>query len=183
MLDIIKNEDAKNILAIFAMHGFRKTSMEDIAKASGVSRQSIYKRFGSKQNCYQWAINEYLSDTYEQIFKALSNDNKSTFETLIKTFDLLTGEAIDIVKQPYGTEILDDSLQILIHSTQDWQLRLRARLADFLVRHNITSITNSNGMALSLISSSKGLLIEKPSRQQFIEDMTLIINSITNTKP
>ena len=35
----------------FARHGFAKTSMSDIAKASGVSRTSLYNTFPTKMTC------------------------------------------------------------------------------------------------------------------------------------
>ncbi len=34
--------------------------MEEIARAVGLSRQSIYKKFGSKEACYTWALKTYM---------------------------------------------------------------------------------------------------------------------------
>ena len=53
---------ARQVLRTFAVYGFKKTSMEDIAKAIGVSRQSVYKRFGNKKRCYAWVVDAYLGD-------------------------------------------------------------------------------------------------------------------------
>ena len=50
MLDTVNNdnEKAKDMLATFAQYGFKKTSMADIARAMGISRQSVYKKFDQK---------------------------------------------------------------------------------------------------------------------------------------
>src|SRR3546814_19910255 len=43
------------IVATFARYGLRKTSMEDVAAALGVSRQALYLRHGSKGALIGWA--------------------------------------------------------------------------------------------------------------------------------
>ncbi len=48
-----EHNKAKDLMLTFAQYGFKKTSMEDIGSAVGVTRQSIYKKFGSKEKCYQ----------------------------------------------------------------------------------------------------------------------------------
>lgn len=186
MLNTVKKENekenAKDILATFAQYGFRKTSMEDIARAAGVSRQSIYKKFGSKEKCYEWTIHTYLSGMYARIFAALSNEDLPPLRTLINVFDILIGEAVEIVRNSHGTEILNDALQATHSSEEDWPLRFRARLADFLERHNYASSEKATGTAFALISAGKGLLLEETSREQFLEDMTVIIESVVSQK-
>ncbi len=184
MFNVTKNDslNAKGVLATFSKYGFQKTSMENIAHAVGLSRQSIYKKFGSKENCYEWTIKTYLNDMYSRVFTILSNEDVSTKQTLIRVFDIVIGEAIEIVSQAHGTEILDDVLRITNSSDDDWPLRFRARLADFLERHNYVSNMNANVMAFALISVGKGLLLEQTSRDQFVEDMTLIIDCLINQK-
>ncbi len=180
MLDTVKNENekAKDILATFAQYGFKKTSMKDIARAMGVSRQSIYKKFGSKEKCYEWSIHTYLSGMYSKIFTDLNNDDIPPLKTLINVFDTFIGQAIDIVNNSHGTEVFNDALKATHASQEDWPLRYRTRLAEFLERHNYASSDKALGMAFALISAGKGLLLEETSRSQFLEDMTLIIESI-----
>ncbi len=179
MLNIVRDENkiAQDVLATFARYGFQKTSMDDIGRAAGVSRQSIYKKFGSKEKCYQWTINTYLSNMYGRIFSALNNDELPPFQVLLDVFDILIGEAIEIVSNPHGTEILDDALHATKNSEEDWQLRLRARLAEFIERKNYVSNEKSTGVAFALISAGKGLLLEETSRETFLEDMEIILKS------
>ena len=174
-------EAAKLLLALFAQYGFRKTSMEDIAKATHVSRQSVYKKFGSKEKCYQWAIHNYLSDMYARIFALMGKEDHLPLRTLIGVFDILIGEAVEIVNNPHGTEILDDVLQATHASEEDWPLRLRVRLSDYLQRYHFVSSENAPGTAFALICASKGLLLEERSRAKFLENMTFIIKSILKT--
>ncbi len=175
-----ESENVAELLATFAQYGFRKTSMEDIARTAGVSRQSIYKKFSSKERCYRWTIHSYLSGMYARIFTALNNDDLPPLRTLVNVFDIFIGEAIEIVSKPHGTEILDDCLKTTHASEEDWPLRLRARLADFLERHKLVSTERAKGTAFALISAGKGLLVEESSRDQFLESMTVIIKSVVS---
>ncbi len=182
MLDTVKNDNAKakDILATFAQYGFQKTSMEDIARAMGVSRQSIYKKFGSKDKCYEWSIHTYLSGMYSSIFTDLSNDETPPLKTLINVFDTFIGQAVEIVNNPHGAEVFNDALKATHASQEDWPLRYRTRLAEFLERHNLASNNKALGMAFALISAGKGLLLEETSRSQFLKDMSLIIESVVD---
>lgn len=178
----IENVNAKDVLMAFSQYGFRKTSMEDIASAAGMSRQSIYKKFGSKEKCYEWTINTYLAGMYARIFSTLDNQDVSPSHALLKVFDILIGEAVEIVSNLHGTEILDDVLKATHSSKEDYPLRFRTRLAEFLERNDYVSKDQSIGMAFALISAGKGLLLEESSREQFLEDMKFILESVVTHK-
>ena len=180
LLDV-SNKDkeyAKNILITFAQYGFRKTSMEEIAKAANLSRQSIYKKFGSKEKCYEWTIETYLSDMYARIFSTLSNEHLPAKRILKDAFDILIGDAIEIVRNAHGPEILQDVLSTTHSSQEDWPLRLKTRLADFLQKHELVATDKSFGMAFTLISAGKGLLLIESTREEFLNDMQLIIDTV-----
>ncbi|MGY0219387.1 TetR/AcrR family transcriptional regulator [Endozoicomonadaceae bacterium StTr2] len=169
---------ARNVLGIFSLYGFQKTSMEDIAAAAGVSRQSVYKKFGTKKKCYEWAIHTYLEDMYLRIFTHLENNEADPSLTLMNVFDTLIGDAIEISSNPHGPKTVDDVLKATHASPEDWPLRFRSRLTDFLICHDLTSKNNAHGIAFLLIAAGKGLLLEETSREQFLKDMNLIIESI-----
>ncbi|UTW45295.1 TetR/AcrR family transcriptional regulator [bacterium SCSIO 12696] len=170
---------AKDVLIAFAQRGFQKTSMEDIARAASLSRQSIYKKFGSKEKCYQWSIRTYLANMYTQIFATLGSSDDNSLSTLLNAFDISMGESIDVVSNPNGTEVMDDVLEETWASEEDWPLRYRSRLAEFLEQNNYAPGNRADGVAFALICSAKGLLLEESSREKFLEKMTLIIESIT----
>ena len=50
------NPDAEHfkVIEVFSNYGFRKTSMSDLAEAAGVSRQTLYNRFKSKEDILHW---------------------------------------------------------------------------------------------------------------------------------
>ena len=171
---------ARKLLIAFATYGFQKTSMQHLAAAAGLSRQSVYKKFGSKEKCYEWVLNTYLADMYTRIFQELDDDQSAPEQVLIKVFDIFIGDAVEIIKNESGTEVLDDALKMTHSSEEDWPLRFRSRLAGFLSRKKLTSHNNAPGIAYTLISAGKGLLVEESSRDSFTKNMTLIICSVIN---
>ena len=156
--------------------------MEDIAKSAGVSRQSLYKKFGSKEACYRWTVNAHMADMYQRIFHAL-DDDAVPFETLRRVFDIFIGEAIDLVSQAHGVAFLDEAVKAAHTSDQDWPVQFRARLGDFLFRNGFVSSEEAGPkMAFVLLSAGKGLLLEASSLQnfseaQFREDMKQILEA------
>ena len=65
----------RNILesawAAFATYGFRKTSMDDIAKRAGMSRPAVYLHFKNKTAILKALIDAYYADTSEAVRSAL----------------------------------------------------------------------------------------------------------------
>ena len=55
------DETLEAAIAVLVKHGIRRTSMADIAVAAGVSRQTLYSRFGNKEGVVQSVI-EYTTD-------------------------------------------------------------------------------------------------------------------------
>ncbi len=115
---------------------------------------------------------------YAQIFSALESDENPPLQTLISVFDIFIGEAVGIVSNSHGAEILRDSLKTTYSSPEDWPLRFRARLAGFLVRYEFAPKERAEGMAFGLISAGKGLLLEESHREEFLEHMTVILKSV-----
>ena len=49
-------EQAHRILEVFTRYGFERTSIVMLAEAMGVARQTVYNRFGGKEEVLTWAI-------------------------------------------------------------------------------------------------------------------------------
>jgi AcrR family transcriptional regulator len=94
-------------LAVFVRHGFRKTSIEDIAKAAGISRQGIYLHFKDKDEIFSASIQKALDDGLQAANRILDDDRLTLEEKLLKALDewfgrhvgLLDPEASDLVAQ------------------------------------------------------------------------------------
>jgi AcrR family transcriptional regulator len=57
---------------VFARYGYRKTSMDDVARAAAVSRQGLYLSFANKEELFRRALEHSLSDQLACAITALS---------------------------------------------------------------------------------------------------------------
>jgi TetR/AcrR family transcriptional repressor of nem operon len=59
------------VVDLFASRGYSETSMEDIVRATGVSRYGLYGTFGSKRELFEQALDRYADSMGKQTFLRL----------------------------------------------------------------------------------------------------------------
>jgi TetR/AcrR family transcriptional repressor of nem operon len=67
----------KQAVELFASKGYSETSMEDIVKATGVSRYGIYGTFGNKRELFEQALDRYAESMGKQAFLRLLEPDAS----------------------------------------------------------------------------------------------------------
>jgi len=94
-------------LTVFTRHGFRKTSIEDIAKAADISRQGIYFHFKNKDEIFRASVQKSLDDGLRATNKIFDDGRLTLEEKLLQALDerfgrhagLFHSDASDIVTQ------------------------------------------------------------------------------------
>ena len=66
---------------LFHQFGFKKVSMDEIAKKAGVTKKTIYMYFNSKEDLLKYFIQEEISNM-EKIVKKVEEQNLDFFETV-----------------------------------------------------------------------------------------------------
>lgn len=59
------------VVDLFASKGYSETSMDDIVKATGVSRYGLYGTFGNKRELFEQALDRYADNMGKQAFLRL----------------------------------------------------------------------------------------------------------------
>src|SRR3984957_4136623 len=81
-------------VAVFARYGFRKTSMEEVARAAGVSRQGLYLQFANKEELFRKALEHSLNSQLSAAVAALSCRPDSLEQRLIAACDAWSGRFV-----------------------------------------------------------------------------------------
>ncbi|OLF78244.1 hypothetical protein AWH62_16100 [Maricaulis sp. W15] len=96
------------VLEAFGHYGFRKASMDDLARAAGVSRQTLYNRFGGKEGVLDWAIDGYVTQSEAAALAALDGKPADLASRLTGFFAQWLGSSVEFLRTaPHGAEIFE----------------------------------------------------------------------------
>ena len=116
----------------FAAYGFRKTSMDDIARGAGMSRPALYLHYRNKEDIFRSLAQFYYDDAVDGVRAALARDLPLP-ERLAAAFAAQGGAIIAaMLTSPHGRELLDTSNATAADIAEAGEARLRAVYADWL---------------------------------------------------
>ncbi|MDA0982056.1 MAG: TetR/AcrR family transcriptional regulator [Proteobacteria bacterium] len=76
----------RNALFVFWRKGYAETTMQDLERATGLGRMSLYNAFGGKEDLFQTALERYLDATRRLYAKHLRGGGIADIERLIDTY-------------------------------------------------------------------------------------------------
>jgi TetR/AcrR family transcriptional regulator len=126
------DEIADAAAAVFQRYGLRKTSMDDLAAAAGISRQGLYLHFRTKEALFHASLRRILQRQHEQVALALTPDGRDLRERLTAALEYLHGEYTAVY---HGTtaELIDAAAalgrSLLDETTRDITALLTAALS------------------------------------------------------
>src|SRR3954453_3963796 len=117
-------------LPVFVRHGFRKTSMADIARASGISRAALYLSFGTKEQLFRAGSARAHARTMRQVEAALAGNGDvfSRIEAAIAFFQ--RGLIAPFAGSDDAAELFDINMTL----AKDITLSARDRLVTLLAQ-------------------------------------------------
>lgn len=80
-------------LTAFARYGFRKTSMDEVARAAQISRQGLYLHFANKEELFRATVRHACEASLADALKALEMDAPLP-ERLVSAFDEWVGRYV-----------------------------------------------------------------------------------------
>ena len=91
----------------FSLYGFRRTSMEDIARAAGMSRAALYLHYRNKEDIFRSLTQFYYDDAVAQVTAVLALDLPAD-QALEQAFAAQAGQIFEaLLSSPHGDELLD----------------------------------------------------------------------------
>jgi AcrR family transcriptional regulator len=99
----------KAATAVFLRYGFKKTSMDDVAQAAGVSRQGLYLYFDKKDVLFREAL-QYLVSYYISTARSVAEDRNLSFrDRLLGVFEAVHGTAFQSASPEHAFELLQSA--------------------------------------------------------------------------
>ncbi|WP_194895662.1 TetR/AcrR family transcriptional regulator [Catenulispora pinisilvae] len=164
-------------LVTFARFGYRKTSMEDVARAAHISRPGLYFLFSSKETLFHAAVTQALERDIAAVEHVLADADRPLPERLVEAFDQWAGRYIGPLTHDVAVIVEDnpDLLGEIVESTP--------RRFEELITNAIAVESGQEAaipVAQTMISASIGLKHQAASREFYLERLKVAIELLVH---
>lgn len=166
-------------LTVFLRYGFRKTSMEEVARAARISRQGLYLHFKTKEELFRATVRHFLSTMLEDARAKLEDEARPLQERLGGAFGALLGRFVGMVGG--DAEDLNAASNALVGTLiAEHEQRFVELIAKSLRSAGVLAAYKSAGvsarqLAETLYATARGLKHSAHSRSEFDERMAVAI--------
>lgn len=168
-------------MATFLRFGYRKTSMEEIARAAHISRQGLYLHFPTKEDLFSAAARHLLDTCLQAATDAIARGT-TIEEKLVGAFDEWVGRHAGI----FGTDLAD------LQETADHLIGAMHREREEAFLASITALVRSSGLsaayaeagieagelAQTLAATAAGLKHRVRSREEFAQRIGIAVRAL-----
>lgn len=169
-------------LATFLRYGFRKTSMEEVARAAQLSRQALYLHFATKEELFAAAVQRFLETGLEAAAQPLRDASLTLEAQLLGAFDAWLGRFVGL--KGGDVEDLHAASQELVgpliaqHEEQFVERVTRALRSSALPAAYKAAGINARQLAETLQATGRGLKHACASRAEFGERMSVAVRAL-----
>jgi len=163
-------------LLTFARYGYRKTSMEDVARAAEISRPGLYFLFESKQKLFRAAVTQALDADVEAARRSLADTQRPLRDRLIEAFDLWTGRYIGPMAQEVAV-LSETNPELLGPVVAAYPKRFLDLVTDAVAAGLPARRSRlAADIARTLVSTARGIKSEVGSREEFVARMAVAVD-------
>ena len=154
----------------FSSYGFRRTAMDDIARAAGMSRAALYLHYRNKEDIFRSLTQFYYDDAVAQVTGVLALGLPAD-QALDQAFAAQAGQIFDaLLASPHGDELLDTKYAHGADIATAGEARLAGLYADWL-RHEeqagrislATCAGDAQALAAVMMAALHGLKHPRPT--------------------
>lgn len=173
---------------VFWKKGYNGSSMDELVKATGLSRSSIYDSFGDKHGLYLKALRQYQQTEMDRLFKGMP-EGMSPKKKIAWIFQNNAARSLDD-RQRKGCFILNTSTELsnvdhTVNSFVNMYVEAMEALLQQLVKEGqstgeITKKFTAKTLARNLLSSMNGLKVMGQVKQdkQMLDDIVRVALSV-----
>lgn len=164
-------------IAVFVRFGYRKTSMDEVAKAAKLSRQGLYLHFTAKEELFRAALQHALESSLLAALRVLGDSSLSLEARLVGAFDEWHGRYVD-ARQGDAADLAEASGAVLGSMLSEHEERFLESLGKALRAAGLPAAYKRAGLsarqlAATLYATARGLKHTSPTRQAFRESFSV----------
>lgn len=165
----------ESALVTFARFGYRKTSMEEVARAAHISRQGLYFLFTSKEVLFRAAVTQALERDIAAVERFLADSDRPLRKRLLESFDQWAGRYVGPMTRDI-TAVIDDNPDLLGTIVETIPRRFETLIADAIAVESGRQVAMR--LTQTLISTSIGIKHQVEARDAYIERFTVAVDLI-----
>jgi len=163
----------ESALVTFARFGYRKTSMEEVARAADISRPGLYFLFTSKEALFRAAVTQALERDIAAVERVLADAARPLRERLLAAFDQWAGRYIGPLSRDVAI-LIEDNPGLLGSVTQTAPRRFEKLVTDALSAESARA--TAARVAQTLISTSIGIKHQVTSRKVYLDRLDVALD-------
>jgi len=169
----------KASIEVFARFGYRKASMDEVARAADVSRQGLYLQFANKKALFSAVVDYALAEQLAAAQTALAKGNRTLEERLTTACDEWSGRYVDVIGSN-AADLIESSVAITGKTLSKYEALFEQALADAIANSGLAAFYASVGLspmdvAQTLHMAARGLKDSCKSRKIFVSRMAVAV--------
>jgi AcrR family transcriptional regulator len=166
-------------LLTFARFGYRKTSMEEVAKAARISRPGLYFLFASKEELFRAAVTRSLDRDVAEVSAILgdsdSDSDRPLGDRMLAAFDRWAGRYVGPLARDIS-EVIEENPELLGDIVVTIPQRFAALITDAIATVGAPAERPvADALAQTLISTSIGIKHQAIDREDYRERLATAI--------
>lgn len=158
----------------FAVYGYRRVTMEDIATGAGLSRTALYQHFRNKEDIFRSLSERHFETCLAEMQAALARQGEAE-AVLRAAFAAKDGKFMDVVLgTPHGRELLDAGFALAAEVAGRAEAAMGAALGMWLAQRGASSLGDPAVAGATVMAALKGLKITARTVQEYREGQAML---------
>jgi AcrR family transcriptional regulator len=172
-------------IGVFRRFGYRKASMDDVARAAGVSRQGLYLMFSNKEELFRKALEHALNSQLTAALAVLSDASRGLDERLIAACDEWAGRFVGSLGAD-ATDLMCAGTALAGDTLTSYGARFEQGLAAAIGESVLTKRCRNVGvepgeLARALHATTRGLKQTSASREEFSKGISASVRMMCSS--
>lgn len=168
---------------LFVRYGFRKTSMDDIARSMKLSRQGLYFHFSSKEAVFRAVVEHLVDVTLAATRAALDQPDRALAERLLAAFGAMAASAVEGADPATVQELLASATELVGDVVQRHDEQLLLALAEALGHERRKrGVVSSEALAEHLLAVSYGFKQRGHTGEHYLARMRIAIDIVCRSE-
>jgi AcrR family transcriptional regulator len=167
-------------LGVFLRYGWKKTSMDDLARAAELSRQGLYLHFATKEELFKAVVLRMTSAMLNGARAALAREDLGVEERVLGAFQAVHGEKIGVSGLEHGDELIEAAESLVGPVVEELDREIISGIARVLKAAGVADAWKAQGvsakaLAENLYFTSYGVKHQVRSAAEYSERMRVAI--------